>query len=506
VLDSVRVRLTLWYSVVLACTLLLLSGIVYWIVARSLMVRTDADLTQLADAFLVTFADEMKDAENPGGFARAADQSMLEHRYRDHLFAIADSSGAILAKSPDALFSSPHSQSDAPRILSSEAFGKFAKDSWATEHAFDTLYGRRATYRAYSRRFSIEQQAYQLVILRSLHAQNEMLQKLRLAFAWLIPVGLAWAATGGYFLTRKTLGPVAAMGAQAGRITAANLHERLSVQNPADELGRLASSFNSLLDRLDQSFERQRRFIADASHELRTPVAILSGEAEVALSRSSRTAEEYRESLANLHSEAKRLARIVDDLFTLTRADSGQYPLSPQDFYLDELVAGCVHSARTLALAKNIAVTHKNSGELPIRADESLLRRLFLNLIDNAVKYTPPGGRITVESLTVPGGYEVKVTDTGPGIPQELRSRIFERFFRVDPARSRAAKDGGGAGLGLSIALWIAEAHHGRLELARSDSSGSTFFVFLPAPTSPSASSSDPSSIASSSPASPAAR
>ncbi len=481
-LDSVRVRLTLWYSLVLACTLLLLSAVVYWIVARNLTVRTDADLAQLADAFLVTFADEMKDAENSTGFAGAAEQSMLEHRYRDHVFAIVDSNGAILARLRDLPESNQRAQTDAARIWPSPPFQTFAKAAWNSDHSFDTFRGHHDSYRAYARRFTTQQQPYELVILRSLHVQSEVLEKLRIAFAWLIPMGLALAATGGYFLARKTLAPVAAMGAQAGRITASNLHERLAVQNPADELGRLAFSFNSLLDRLDQSFDRQRRFVADASHELRTPVAILSGEAEVALSQNSRSLEEYRESLTTLHREAKRLARIVEDLFTLTRADSGQYPLSPQDFYLDELVASCVHSARTLALAKNITLTLNTPGELPIRADESLLRRLLLNLIDNAVKFTPPGGCVTVASQAASGGFEVSVSDTGPGIPGELRSRIFERFFRVDPSRSRAVAHDGGAGLGLSIALWIAEAHHGRLQLQRSDSTGSTFSVFLPAP------------------------
>jgi len=481
VLDSVRVRLTLWYSVVLACTLLLLSAVVYWIVARNLNARTDADLVQLADAFLVTFADEMRDAEN-AGFAGAAEESMLEHRYRDHVFAFVDSNGAILARLRDLPISNQRAQADAARIWPSEQFQSFAKSAWSLDHSFATFRGRRDGYRAYARRFVTQGQPYELVILHSLHEQNEVLRNLSIAFAWLIPVGLALAATGGYFLARKTLAPVAAMGIQAGSITASNLHQRLSVQNPADELGRLALSFNSLLDRLDQSFDRQRRFIADASHELRTPVAILSGEAEVALSQNSRSVEEYRESLTALHREARRLARIVDDLFTLTRADSGQYPLSPQDFYLDELVASCVQSARTLALTKNITLTLDPSGELPIRADESLLRRLLLNLIDNAVKFTSAGGRVTVASCAAPGGFQVNVSDNGPGIPEELRARIFERFFRVDPARSRAAaQNDGGAGLGLSIALWIAEAHHGRLQLARSDSTGSTFSVFLPA-------------------------
>jgi len=173
---------------------------------------------------------------------------------------------------------------------------------------------------------------YILVILQSLHPQEEMLEEVTSTFAWVIPIAIVLASVGGYFLARKSLAPVVAMSRQAGRIGAANLHERLEVQNDRDELGHLARSFNSLLDRLSQSFERQQRFMADASHELRTPVAILRGEAEVALSQQSRSLEEYRDSLGVLHQEAERLTHIVEDLFTLTRADAGQYPLQPRDF------------------------------------------------------------------------------------------------------------------------------------------------------------------------------
>jgi heavy metal sensor kinase len=271
------------------------------------------------------------------------------------------------------------------------------------------------------------------------------------------------------------------MSSQAGRIGAANLHERLAVHNEKDELGQLARSFNSLLDRLGESFERQRRFMADASHELRTPVAILRGEAEVALSQQARSLDEYRESLGVLHQEAERLTHIVEDLFTLTRADAGQYPLQPRDFYLDELVTECVHSARTLALAKKITLTFDGASESPIHADESLLRRMILNLLDNAIKYTPEGGRATVACRRQGDEYILSITDTGTGIPAELQPRIFERFFRADEARSRTQSDGGGAGLGLAISRWIAEAHQGRLELTRSDSEGSTFTATLPA-------------------------
>jgi heavy metal sensor kinase len=332
-----------------------------------------------------------------------------------------------------------------------------------------------------ARKFPLKGQAYTLVILQSLHPQAEMLEEVRYTFAWVIPIAILLASAGGYFLARKSLAPVVAMSSQAGRIGAENLHERLPIQNARDELGRLATAFNELLERVDQSFERQRRFMSDASHELRTPAAILRGESEVALSRTERPAAEYRESLAVLHAEAQRLTQIVEDLFTLTRADAGQYPLSPHDFYLDELLADCTHAARSLASAKQIALTCEVPEELPIHADEALLRRMILNLLDNAIKYTQAGGRVTVSCERSGSEYSLSVTDSGPGIPGDLHSRVFERFFRADKARTHSEDDGGGAGLGLSIARWIAEAHHGRLILARSDSNGSTFTALLPA-------------------------
>jgi signal transduction histidine kinase len=274
------------------------------------------------------------------------------------------------------------------------------------------------------------------------------------------------------------------MTARAGHISESTLQERLAVQNPYDELGRLATTFNGLLDRLNLAFERQRRFIADASHELRTPLAILQGESEVALSNPARSPEEYRESLNVLQHETRRLARIVEDMFTLTRADAGQYPVNPRELYLDELVTECAHSVRTLAAAKSIALAVEPSRELPISGDESLLSRMLMNLLDNAIKYTPSGGTITIATSAAAGGAQVTVTNDGPGIAPEFHSRIFERFFRADQARTRANSTSGstsGAGLGLSIAKWIAEAHHGSLILTRSDASGTVFTVSLPA-------------------------
>ena len=198
------------------------------------------------------------------------------------------------------------------------------------------------------------------------------------------------------------------------------------------------------------------------------------------MSQPSRPPEEYRESLAVLHHEAERLSNIVEDLFTLTRADAGEYRLTRSDFYLDELAADCVRATRALAQAKNITLSVVAAHEMRVRADEDLLRRMILNLLDNAIKYTPGGGNVSVTCDSAPDGYELSVTDSGPGIPIAMQSRIFERFFRVDKARSRTGQDRG-AGLGLAIARWIAEAHLGRIELVRSDAAGSAFKVYIPA-------------------------
>jgi heavy metal sensor kinase len=490
-LDTLRVRLTLWYSIVLALLLLLFSLTSYFLFSRAANRRTDADLTELANSFLVTFQDELKDPEKAGGLRAAARQAMLEHHVRGDTILIVDAVGKFAASSADLTPASAPANFFASRALASSSFQNFMVVASQSDQRFQSIAGEKGGFRAYSRRFSADSQNWLLVILRSLHAQQEMLQQIRVAFAWLIPLGVLLAGCGGYFLARRSLAPVAAMGKQAERIGAANLHERLEVRNANDELGRLARTFNELLDRLDRSFERQRRFISDASHELRTPVSILRGEAEVALSQLSRSPDEYRESLAVLHEEAQRLARIVEDMFTLTRADAGEYRLARSDFYLDELAADCVRATRALAQAKNISLAVAAPEEMPVRADEDLLRRMILNLLDNAIKYTPAGGNVSVTCGSVPDGYELSVADSGPGIPAEMQSRVFERFFRADRARSRTGTDGG-AGLGLSIARWIAEAHLGRIELARSDATGSKFTLRIPV-SSESAPSSNPS-------------
>jgi two-component system OmpR family sensor kinase len=481
--NSVRVRLTVWYSAVLAVVLVLVSATTYFIVQKSSMQRTDGDLAVLADSFLVTFQAELLDAPNTPGSAilSAAQQSMVEHRSNNDTFLVLGPGREIVASSTGTFSPGVRSDRSVASALASREFQSFTKMRESKEAGLETIRAEHSRFRAYSRQFQANGQNYLLVILHSLHAQYEVLETIRLTFSWMILLGLLLAGTGGYFLARRSMAPVVAMGAHARRIGATNLHERLPVLNANDELGQLATIFNDLLNRLDQSFERQRRFIADASHELRTPLAILRGEAEVAMSQQGRTAEDYLESLQILHEETSRLIKIVEDLFTLTRADSGQYPISQEDVYLEEVVADCAHSVRTLAREKNIELSVDAASECLVRGDRELLRRMILNLLDNAIKYSAEGGRVDVACLSTTTACEVHVTDTGPGIPPDLRDRIFERFFRADPARSRSGREGG-AGLGLSIALWIAQAHHGRLELVCSDRTGTHFAAFLPGP------------------------
>ena len=243
----------------------------------------------------------------------------------------------------------------------------------------------------------------------------------------------------------------------------------------SEEFQLLADSFNELLARLDRSFATMRRFVADASHELRTPLAIIRGEADVALA-ADRSASDYRESIAIMQDEARRLSRLVDDLLNLARADAESVKLQIEPFYLDDLVSECCRSLQGLAGAKGVELECRCAPDVMFHGDQELVRRLILNLLENAISYTPAYGRVLAD-LEVDGEVlRLKVSDTGIGIPPDAVPHVFERFYRVDSARSRAH---GGFGLGLSIVKWIAESHHGTVELTSRPGVGSTFTVLL---------------------------
>ena len=290
-----------------------------------------------------------------------------------------------------------------------------------------------------------------------------------------LPGAVAVAGLGGYVLARRALAPIDRMTERARSINAERLNDRLPVDNPHDELGRLAIVFNETLTRLEFSFEQMRRFTADASHELRTPLTAIRSVGEVGL-RARRDESGYREIIGSMLEEVDRLALLVDRLLMLSRADTGQANLSIDPVDIPQLAAEVSEQLSVLAEEKNQTITVRADTVPRWAGDRMVLRQAMLNLVDNAIKYTPAGGVIEIAVAQTPAGTIIDVIDSGPGIPAELQSRIFDRFYRVDKARSR---ENGGTGLGLAIAKWAVEVNGGRLTLESTDI-GSCFRITLP--------------------------
>jgi heavy metal sensor kinase len=292
-----------------------------------------------------------------------------------------------------------------------------------------------------------------------------------------VPFAVGLAIAGGYFLAGRVLSPVGAMADKARQITADSLGERLPVGNPQDEFGRLAVVFNDTLSRLHDSFDRLRRFTADASHELRTPLTAMRSVGEVAL-QAPLDPGRYREVIGSMLEEVDRLTRLVDSLLMLTRAESGATRPVREVVELSALADNVVEQLRVLAEEKQQSLSAQSAARVQAVCDPAILRLGLMNLLHNAIKYTPDGGAIHVRvTATASGQPSIEVRDTGPGIPAAHQERIFERFYRVDPGRAR---ESGGAGLGLAIARWAVAANGGRIELESEESKGSLFRIVLP--------------------------
>jgi heavy metal sensor kinase len=303
-----------------------------------------------------------------------------------------------------------------------------------------------------------------------------LLESLYVIFLLLLPIALAASIFGGLALANRALRPVADITTRAQRITAENLDQTIPVRNAGDELGRLSSTINDMIRRLHDSFAHVRQFSADASHELRTPLTIMRGEIELGL-RSPKSPEEYRELLESTLEEIMRLTTIVDNLLTLDKADQGTAQAAFSEVDLQGLVEELYEDTELLAARKGITIQLRTSTPITIVGDRGRLRQLFLNLVDNAIKYTPDGGGVSLALERHNGSAVFEVSDTGVGIAEEELGRIFDRFYRVDKARSREL---GGSGLGLSIAKWIAELHRGTITVRSEPRRGSTFTVTLP--------------------------
>jgi heavy metal sensor kinase len=296
------------------------------------------------------------------------------------------------------------------------------------------------------------------------------------------PFALVASWFAGHRLAGKALSPLEEMVRQTEQITASRLHDRVPVENPDDELGRMASVLNELLRRLEESFEQLRRFTSDVSHELRTPLASIRSVGEVGLQR-LRDTDAYRDVIGSMLEEVNRLTQTVDTLLTISRADAGQITLHKTVFVFDDLLGEAIGLVGVLAEEKGQTFSVSSDDTISVLADRAVLRQALLNLLDNAVKYSPVGSEVRINLQRVESTAaevelaELTIEDAGHGIPEEARERVFDRFYRVDEARSREA---GGAGLGLAIAKWAVEAQGGSLGLETGGRDGCAFYIRLP--------------------------
>ncbi len=449
---SLRARLTLWYTITLVVVLALF-GVYVLIVQYELGIRrADRELDSVHATLATILREELRELDSP---ALAATEACNAIASLGGAVAILDAGGHALATRLD-------------RVALRDVMPAVGV---AAERTIQTSSGE---WRVHTEPETVGSTMFTLVVGRPLtdivREQHEVQEAMFVG----IPIALLLAGAGGMWLASIGLPPIALMVRRAANVPLTGL-EDLGEAPRDDELGQLARAFNGLVARLRAALQTQRQFMADASHELRTPVSVIRAAADVTLSRDHRDEAEYREALTMAGAQARRLGTLVEDMLVLARADAGGYPLRPVDLYLDDVVDECRRAVAVLAADRGITVTSSGAADVLVRGDEELLCRLLVNLLQNAVQHTPKGGAVSVDVSPTGSRVHVRVTDTGEGIPEADRDRIFDRFVQLDPSR-RAD----GTGLGLTIAKWIAEAHEGSLSLESSSPGGSTFCIVLP--------------------------
>jgi two-component system OmpR family sensor kinase len=450
---SLRARLTLWYTLALLAVLCLFGANVLWQQRRIGMRRVDRELEALIATLANVMQDELNEQDDP---VTAATESTTTVNAPGRALAIFDLGG---------------------RTLSGRWSGLGPRDPLPAADAapsVQTVETSAGAWRVHARTHAFADRTLVLLVASPMTDVLREQHEVQEAMVVGIPIVLLLAATGGLWLASIGLRPITDMARRAAGIAPTGL-EDLGQTDRTDELGQLAVAFNGLVARIRATLQTQRQFMADASHELRTPVSVVRATSDVMLSREHRDEAEYREAMAIVGAQARRLGRLVEDMLVLARADAGGYPLRPVDLYLDELVSDCRRAVDVLAIERGVTIRSAGPADIPFRGDEDLLRRLVLNVLQNAVQHTPSGGAVAVDIARDPEAVRIRVTDEGVGIPAGDQQRIFDRFVQLD-----AARRGQGTGLGLPIARWIAEAHSGTLVLEHSGPGGSTFCVSLP--------------------------
>jgi heavy metal sensor kinase len=457
---SIGFRLAAWYFLVLGCSLAVFSIVAWFSVQASIYHAIDDELRdrvrgvskfmdlQIASLSIPEIRDEFREHSvlGPGG----------------DLFQVCDQDGQWLYRS-----------------VSLENNGvAIMRPGVLHRPRFETLRVEGRSLRFYSRRIDVNGKPYTVQVAAPMHEAFEALDRFRLLLLFAAPLLLIAASAGGYWLSTRALAPVDEISRAARRISIENLSDRLPVPPTGDQLQRLSETLNAMFARLETAVRRITQFTADASHELRAPVALIRTTAEVAVQKEDRTAEEYLEALREIQEESERTSQVVDSLMLLARADSGKETLEYVDADVSAIVREAADQGEKLARPAGLEFTASlPDTAVPVQADGNALRRALLILIDNAVKYTPRGGSVRVNLEAGQQFALISVSDTGIGIATADVPHIFDRFWRADKARSR---EQGGAGLGLSIAKWIVEMHHGSINVESELGRGSTFQVQVP--------------------------
>jgi heavy metal sensor kinase len=450
---TLRGKLAVWSSVVLLGALILYAGIVYVSLRQVLWDELDERLHNEIE----TLEGLLQPFWTPDG-ARVPDgQPALDgDDYR--WFEVWSRDGRLLFESP---------------IANAQPIAELATPP--SDRALSLDLGEMGTVRVKEESGHI---AGHPVVVRTVASEARLHQEIA-DFIWLVslafPIVAALAVFGGYQLVRRTLRPVDRLVDAANAITAEHLHVRLPVANPRDEVGQIAHAFNATLAKLEASFNQMRRFTANASHELRTPLTALRTTGQVALAGGGRV-EEYREAVGDMLEEAEQLSRVLDTMMLLAQADAGILPVERQPVDLDALVTGVARECDVLAQDKEQRVSLACAAGTAT-VDPTVLRIAVANVLHNAIRYGPPASDVSVRAFADGTSWTIEVEDSGPGIAVEHHASLFERFYRVDPGRSRAL---GGIGLGLAMARWSVEAHGGRIHVESREGVGSTFRIVLP--------------------------
>jgi heavy metal sensor kinase len=455
---SIKFRFTIWYLLVLAILLTGLSIGVYFYLSRSLYRNLD-DSLELRSAQLQSIP----------AILESIDQGEFEQELGEVVILYFYSGGHLVEVSPQG------TNITVPDELISQAIA--GTSSFATTQ---TAEGEGLRLLAVPINVSIVGpppgiQPAALVIAHSTKQIDQALAGLVRTLSIAGPLALALAAGGGIFLARRALEPVDKISQTAQEIEESDLSRRINV-NTKDELGRLAATLNEMIGRLERAFQRQKQFTSDASHELRAPLAVIEAESTLALQK-ERPPSDYQQSLEIISQESRQMSSLIDQLLTLARADAGKEQWNFTEVNLGKLISNLSTDVEVLCQEKGLSFQLGQTQDLVVKGDEARLRELFMNLLNNAIRYTPAPGTVSVSFRREGQMAVVAITDTGIGIPAEDIPFIFERFYRVDKARSRAEA---GSGLGLAICRHIAEAHGGKIEVESQVGAGSTFSVWLP--------------------------